>query len=214
MEFCDAIPRRVARISLTRVTPLARSIAAALTAATTAVLCLPLTALAANGEDTPLALEPAGAEAAEAATGTGSGVLRTIVGLAIVIGVIYGITWVLKSIKKAREAQASGTALDSLATLPLGPNRSLHLVRAGDVVVLLGVGESGVTPIRTYHEEEARALGLVSAEPQPASRAAIATGRPGLSGEVLPALAASSGSAGGSFLGRAVDGLRRRTVIR
>ena len=180
-------------------------IAVATTAATTAVLCLPVAALAADGENTPLALESAGAKAAGSASGTGSGLLRTIVGLTVVIGVIYGVTWILKSIKKAREAQASGTALDSLATLPLGPNRSLHLVRAGDVVVLLGVGESGVTPIRTYHEEEARALGLIEAAPRPALTS-------GLSGQVLPALA--PGSEGGSRLGRAVDGLRRRTVIR
>ncbi len=191
-----------------------RLIATTATAASTAVLLLPVSAFAANGEDTPLALEPAGAKAAESASGTGSGLLRTIVGLAIVIGVIYGITWVLKSVKKAREAQASGTALDSLATLPLGPNRSLHLVRAGDVVVLLGVGESGVTPIRTYHEEEARALGLVNAEALPAPKPGAASGRPGLSGQVLPALAPASGAAGGSRIGKAVDGLRRRTVIR
>ena len=48
-----------------------------------------------------------------------------------------------------------------LATLPLGPNRSLHLVRAGDEVVLVGAGEHGVTPIRTYTQAEARALGLL-----------------------------------------------------
>ena len=187
-----------------------RTLAAAATTATTLALSLPLSAFAADDEDTPLALEAAGAKAAESGSSTGSGVLRTIVGLAIVIGVIYGVTWVLKSIRKAREAQASGTALDSLATLPLGPNRSLHLVRAGDVVVLLGVGESGVTPIRTYHEEEARALGLVTSEP--ALPKAVARG--GLSGQVLPALPSVAGAAGGSRLGRAVDGLRRRTVIR
>ncbi len=186
-----------------------RHIASATTAATTVVLCLPPAAFAANGEDTPLALESAGAKATESSAG-GAGVLRTIVGLAVVIGVIYGVTWLLKSIKKAREAQASGTALDSLATLPLGPNRSLHLVRAGDVVVLLGVGESGVTPIRTYHEEEARALGLIAAEEALAPRLRLDEGRPVLSGQVLPALAA----AGGSRIGKAVDGLRRRTVIR
>ena len=191
-----------------------RLIASAATAATTAVLLLPLSALAANGEDTPLTLESPDAKAVGSGAGAGSGVLRTIVGLAIVIGVIYGVTWVLKSVKRAREAQASGTALDSLATLPLGPNRSLHLVRAGDVVVLLGVGESGVTPIRTYHEEEARALGLIAAEALPAPKPAALSGRPVLSGQVLPALAPASGAATGSRIGKAVDGLRRRTVIR
>ena len=40
----------------------------------------------------------------------------------------------------------TGCGLESMATLPLGPNRSLHLVRAGGEVVLVGVGEHGVTP--------------------------------------------------------------------
>ena len=175
--------------------------AAAGTAA--ALLCLPFTALAADGEDTPLALDPLPARAAESAGTGNAGVMRTIVGLLVVIGVIYGVTWILKSVKKAREAQSSGTALESLATLALGPNRSLHLVRAGDVVVLLGVGETGVTPIRTYHEEEARALGLFTAERAPGFTA--------VAGEALPALAASTAN---GRVGRVVEGLRRRTVIR
>ena len=45
--------------------------------------------------------------------------------------------------------------------MPLGPNRSLHLVRAGRELVLVGVAEHGVTPIRTYTEEEALELGLI-----------------------------------------------------
>ena len=77
--------------------------------------------------------------------------MRTIVGLAIVIAVIYGLYWVLKQVKASREESVVGRrACGTLATLPLGPNRSLHLVRAGREVVLVGVGEHGVTPIRTY----------------------------------------------------------------
>jgi flagellar protein FliO/FliZ len=45
--------------------------------------------------------------------------------------------------------------------VPLGPNRALHLVRAGRELVLVGVAEHGVTPIRTYSEEEALELGLI-----------------------------------------------------
>ena len=46
--------------------------------------------------------------------------MRTIVGLAIVIGVIYGLYWVLKQVKTSREASAAGSGLETLATLPLG----------------------------------------------------------------------------------------------
>jgi flagellar protein FliO/FliZ len=123
-------------------------------------------ALAADGENTPLNLPSDTArKAASSGGGPGGGsIVRTIVGLAVVIGVIYGLTWVLKQVKASKSTAASGAGLETLATLPLGTNRTLHLVRAGDEVVLLGAGDGGVTPIRTYTEQEARALGLVENE--------------------------------------------------
>jgi flagellar protein FliO/FliZ len=142
-------------------------------------------AFAANGESTPLNL-PSGTPAKAAASsggGPGSGsIVRTIVGLAVVIGVIYGLTWVLKQIKASKSNAASGAGLETLATLPLGTNRTLHLVRAGDEVVLLGAGDGGVTPIRTYSDQEARALGLIEDE------AVDIVGRPALTGSLMERL--------------------------
>ena len=86
----------------------------------------------------------------------------------------------LKQVKASREERASGQGLAPLATLPLGPNRSLHLVRAGGEVVLLGAGEGGVTPIRTYGEHEARALGLIGDEPTADGRRHAASTAPAL----------------------------------
>jgi flagellar protein FliO/FliZ len=119
-------------------------------------------AFAADGEGTPLNLSSDTSSKAASSSGPGGGsIVRTIVGLAVVIGVIYGLTWVLKQVKASKAETATGGGLETLATLPLGTNRTLHLVRAGDEVVLLGSGEGGVTPIRTYGEAEARALGLL-----------------------------------------------------
>jgi len=129
-------------------------------AAVLGLLLLAPAALAADGENTPLNLTQPSSTAAQPPS-AGGGLVRTIVGLAVVIGVIYGLYWVLKQVKAAREDKALGTGLQTLATLPLGQNRSMQLIRAGDEVVLVGVGESGVTPIRTYGEHEARALGLL-----------------------------------------------------
>jgi flagellar protein FliO/FliZ len=130
-------------------------------AALCGLLLLAPTAFAADGESTPLDLNAGSTSSQTAQTAGGGGLVRTIVGLAVVIGVIYGLYWVLKQVKSAREEKAHGSGLHTLATLPLGHNRSLQLVRAGDEVVLVGVGEAGVTPIRTYGEHEARALGLL-----------------------------------------------------
>jgi flagellar protein FliO/FliZ len=119
-------------------------------------------AFAADGEGTPLNLSSDTSSKAASSSGPGGGsIVRTIVGLAVVIGVIYGLTWVLKQVEASKAETATGGGLETLATLPLGTNRTLHLVRAGDEVVLLGSGEGGVTPIRTYGEAEARALGLL-----------------------------------------------------
>jgi flagellar protein FliO/FliZ len=100
------------------------------------------------------------------ATGTPSGsggasLVRTIVGLAVVIGVIWGITWVLRQVKSGREAKAAGTGLASMATLPLGSGRSVQLVRAGSDYMLVGVAEHGIVPIHRYSEQEARQAGLL-----------------------------------------------------
>jgi flagellar protein FliO/FliZ len=122
-------------------------------------------AFASDGENTPLHLPADSSSKAASSPGPGGGsIVRTIIGLAVVIGVIYGLTWVLKQVKASKAQTATGGGLETLATLPLGTNRTLHLVRAGEEIVLLGSGEAGVTPIRTYGEAEARALGLLEDE--------------------------------------------------
>jgi flagellar protein FliO/FliZ len=136
-----------------------RSVAAALLGC---LLLAPAALAAGGGEATPLNLpSDSGAKSAPSVGPGGGSIVRTIVGLAVVIGVIYGLHWVLKQVKASRQATASGGGLEDLATLPLGTNRSMHLVRAGGEVVLVGVGEAGVTPIRTYSEDEVRAMGLL-----------------------------------------------------
>ena len=138
----------------------------ALGAACISMLLVAPPALAADsGESTPLNLPSVG-QTQTASTG-GSSLVRTFVGLAIVLAVIYGLYWVLKQVKASRESAASGQGLESVATIPLGSNRSLHLVRAGRELVLLGVSEQSVVPIRAYSEEEARALGLTGSGGQP-----------------------------------------------
>ena len=92
-------------------------------AAVLGLLLLAPAAFAADGERTPLNLTEPKAKAAEAVGSASGGLVRTIVGLAIVIAVIYGLYWILKQVKASREESASGTGLHTLATLPLGQNR-------------------------------------------------------------------------------------------
>jgi flagellar protein FliO/FliZ len=136
----------------------------AATAALGLVLLAPAGALAATGtgEDTPLTLPADTGAKHVSGPSSGGSLVRTFVGLAIVLAVIYGVAWVLKQVKASKEDRQRGTSLESTAVVPLGPNRALHLVRAGRELVLVGVAEHGVTPIRTYSEEEAHELGLIA----------------------------------------------------
>jgi flagellar protein FliO/FliZ len=150
---------------------------AALAAAVTLTIADPARAAGAalaSGEKTPLHLDTGVGTTTSHVGSSGGSIVRTVVGLALVIGVIYGLTWVLRQVKGSKEEKQLGSALASVATLPLGPNRSLHLIRAGEELVLLGVAEHGVTPIRTYAEDEARAAGLLDIQ-APAAKAPART---------------------------------------
>jgi flagellar protein FliO/FliZ len=135
-------------------------------AACVGVLSHVSSALAARDDRTPLKLPSASPKRAAEATGSGGGLVRTIVGLAIVIGVIYGLYWILRQVKSSKEGKATGYGLSSVASLPLGPNRSLHMVRAGREMVLVGSGENGVTPIRAFSLDELEAAGLLDPPPE------------------------------------------------
>jgi flagellar protein FliO/FliZ len=177
-------------------------------AAVLGMLLLAPSAFAADGESTPLNLDTSSSGSHVSSGAGGGNLVRTIVGLVVVIGVIYGLSWVLKQVKNSREEKASGNGLKPIATMPLGTNRSLHLVRAGEEVVLLGVAENGVTPIRTYGENEARALGLIDGDD-------AGNGNGNGSAPVLHAPAAlPSGKPTGNPVRRALDNLRSKTVIR
>jgi flagellar protein FliO/FliZ len=131
-------------------------------ATTTAAKTTPVESTAqlaqASGENTPLNLSHTAATHAASSSG-GASIVRTIVGLAIVIAVIYGIAWIMKQAKKSK-VRPTGRGLSQVANLPLGSGRSVAVVRAGREILVVGVAENGVTPIRSYSEAEAIALGI------------------------------------------------------
>ena len=166
---------------MTKLTLLSR---AAATATAALGLCLvayacPDSALAAakaktpaNSENLPLNLSSASSVGHTTTSGGGASLVRTIVGLAIVIAVIWGLSWILRQVKAGRDPQVSSAGLQSIAALTLGSGRSVHLVKAGSEYVLLGSAEHGVVPIHRYSEQQAREAGLLVAESQPQRRRA------------------------------------------
>jgi flagellar protein FliO/FliZ len=175
----------------------------------------------AKGEDTPITVtaDDGGATASAASS---SNIARTFFGLAVVLAVIYGLYWVLKQLKASREEATKGEGLATVSSIGLGPNRGLHLVRAGADYILIGVGEHAITPIRTYTEAEAVVAGLVpdpdaqdAGDDTPAASRAI-SGVPAL----LRRLAAGGGAPAAASAGRPnqltvqalVGALREKTV--
>ncbi|MGN6869973.1 MAG: FliO/MopB family protein [Solirubrobacteraceae bacterium] len=141
-----------------------------------------------SGENTPLNLTHSATTHA-ASSGGGASIVRTIVGLFIVIAVIYGIAWIVKQAKKSK-VRPTGHGLSQVANLPLGGGRSVAVVRAGREILVVGVAENGVTPIRSYSEAEAIALGI----------------------EVPPEESRNTDPVVEKPFGRAIDNLRRITA--
>src|SRR3984957_5085495 len=75
----------------------------------------PVHSKAGGGENTPLALNTSTTGPPPGAGG--ASIVRTIVGLAIVIAVIWGLAWILRQVKSGRDPRASATGLTSVAAL-------------------------------------------------------------------------------------------------
>jgi flagellar protein FliO/FliZ len=123
-----------------------------------------LAASANSFENTPVHLSATSATTHASSAGSGGSIVRTVVGLAIVIAVIYGLTWIMRQAKQSKNP-AKGVGLEQVASLPLGTNRSVSLVRVGNELHLLGVAEHSVTMIRTFTEDEAIEAGFPVAPP-------------------------------------------------
>ncbi|WYP28548.1 flagellar biosynthetic protein FliO [Alkalihalobacillus sp. FSL W8-0930] len=66
-------------------------------------------------------------------------VLKLIGSLALIIALMYGLVRFLgKRTKTFRQSQV----LENIGGMPLGPNRSIQLIKVGDRVLVVGVGES------------------------------------------------------------------------
>jgi flagellar protein FliO/FliZ len=170
---------------MTKSIPLSRAVATAAAAAGSCLLAFACPAAAftpstkVGGENTPLSLSSTTGGSHATTSSGGASIVRTIVGLAIVIAVIWGLAWILRQVKAGKEggrgSGQSSEGLASVAALTLASGRSVHLVRAGSDYVLLGSTEHGVAPIHRYTEEEAQEAGLALEERPPERSRVLAT---------------------------------------
>jgi flagellar protein FliO/FliZ len=110
----------------------------------------------------------------KAATTTSGGVgstsneaLHMLLGLLIVCALIFGLYKLLRrsAIKNGKLVRDDGW-IQVVSSTPLAQSRSLHLVRVGEELVLIGSSEQSLTPIRVYGPEEAKRLGVDTSEQQ------------------------------------------------
>ena len=71
------------------------------------------------------------------------GSLVFVIALAVVLG------WLVKRLGFKRLVQAKGRYIEVIESVPLGFKRQASLVRIGDIVVLVGVGEHELTTLAT-----------------------------------------------------------------
>jgi flagellar biosynthetic protein FliO len=137
------------------------AIAAFLTA--TALSALPAAAQTTTAPVDPETLPiPEGSAAPTSLSGDGGGtMLRLGIGLIVVMGLIAAVWFVLKRVQRSRypALEEKGPSLiDVVTTTSLGPNRSLHLVRVGEELVLIGSTDHGVTSLARLGADESAAL--------------------------------------------------------
>jgi flagellar protein FliO/FliZ len=143
-------------------------------------LAQPAAALAAfHRDNTPLSPTLTQDATGHASTGGGAAFARMIVGLVIVIGVIFGIYWLLKTwgARTKGGARMNNGQIEVLATTALTPSRTVHLIRVGTDVVLVGATDGAVTPLRVYENGDLRALEAApydSFAPAPAPKQRVA----------------------------------------
>ena len=142
--------------------------------------------------DTPDPLNEEG-DPAPGGGSSGGTLVRMVVGLAIVLAVIYGVYWLLRTQRRSKGMQ-SDERIGVLATTTLAPNRTIHLIRVGDELLLVGAAENSISPLRSYTAEEAASL---------EQQFGI-----GVDGDFMP-LDASPAS---PVVERFAEGLRRRTM--
>jgi flagellar protein FliO/FliZ len=112
-----------------------------------------------------------------------------LLGLGLVLALIYVLYRVLRKTQGKKQPTIRGDDwMSIIASTPLAPSRSLHLIRVGEEIVLVGSAEQGVTPLRVYSADEARELRIEPREPLAARAEAEDGPRPGFVAALVESL--------------------------
>ncbi len=89
------------------------------------------------------------------------GILRSVVSLAIVIGLIYLTAWIYKNLNKFNTQKFSQNTNEAelnkfklVSTQSLGTNKSLNVVEINNKYLVLGVTQSNISLLREFDKSE------------------------------------------------------------
>lgn len=99
--------------------------------------------------------------------GTGLGSIgRVLLGLLIVVVVIAILHVVARRAQRGRASSFRGSdSIKVLDTLAVGPQRSLHLVRVADQVLLIGATDQAISTLHAFSPDEVVDAGLIEGAP-------------------------------------------------
>lgn len=131
------------------------------------LLALPLTALAAEPAAQQAPAPTASVAGGVIASGVGGQVLQLLLGLLLVIGLIFGLAWLMRRVQSAGPGGAQ--AIQVVSTRAIGPRDRLVLVQVGKEQILLGVTPGQITSLHVL-AEPIEVAGTQAAPPEFARR--------------------------------------------
>ncbi|KWD74243.1 flagellar biosynthetic protein FliO [Burkholderia ubonensis] len=131
-------------------------------------------------------------------------VLQTLVGLAVVIGLVFGCAWLAR--RFGFQPARRGGPLKVVSSVAVGAKESATIVEIGDTWLVLGVAPGNVRLLHTLPAGSAPAGAAVAADAPPASGPAAGDGLPGTFGQRFrDALAGEAANRFGRGFGRGKD---------
>ena len=119
-----------------------------------------------------LAAEPAATATAAVAPVVGSGIggqlTQLVLGLLLVLGLIFGLAWLLRRVQQAGPA-GKGQVIELIGSRALGPRDRLVLVQVGNEQILLGLTPGTISALHVL-KEPVQVPGTEQATPEFAQR--------------------------------------------
>ncbi|WP_297835717.1 flagellar biosynthetic protein FliO [Pseudomonas sp.] len=82
--------------------------------------------------------------------GVGGQLTQLVLGLLLVVGLIFGLAWLLRRVQGA--SPRNGQMIEVLGSRALGPRDRLVLVQVGKEQILLGITPGRITPLHVLKE--------------------------------------------------------------